>query len=356
MQGMAAWSRRAGLVLGSVALALSAGATPVAALPGVTFVADIGGRCLQGKAPPHATVRIILKGPHGALRDSDEAEAGAAGRWEGLCFGVAVRAHDRIVVKRGSNSRTVVVPNLTTVLDRAADTVRGVGPKGASVGIGVRRCPLADGINETCPLLRHRTRAIGPSGHYATDFTGAADLSGWDIVVVTLMEATGDRFRVIRRVPFFAVRLGAPFVTVIAAPGQAVTMELRTNGAQVIGVAHVVGTDVGALGVFQKDLEDKPVGLTDRIHGSFASDANLHVPADMTLVADDSADTVAGSCMPGARYHLSVFNVAIVDGVAAADGTFVEDLGAGADLSGVDMRIECYTAAGDTIEADQSVP
>ncbi|MEO7118560.1 MAG: hypothetical protein ABIZ34_06280 [Candidatus Limnocylindrales bacterium] len=323
-----------------------------------TFVIDRYDNCVRGTAPADADLTVRLRAPTGSLVEQQVIVAAPDGLWL-ACFNVLdpIRPGRTLRVTDGVDARTLVIPNVTLRLDRETDVASGKAPAGSQVRLKAFDCPPGARFDPDCPRVANRLRSADSQGRYSTDFTSSFDARGADYVELRWKNSFEDLVILENRFPHMRVFLDADVVGGSVKPGQAATLTLRDSpGGTVIGSDEVVGNAVN--GNFNGDV-GAAVAPGTRIVGSFATDAKLNIPADVSIGWDDGTDTITVHCVPNQGLRLDWFFSAVTPKYVVADSTGEATvvLQPGDLDTSVGNRIEmtCASAAGDLIETSLEI-
>lgn len=164
--------------------------------------------CIHGTAPVSATLNVSWTDAAGGIKASDTIVADGdwtPGGWQD-CATLGrhpwLEAGDKIKVSHKATVEKLVVPELSLVPDRRADTYRGRGPAGESV---FAFCPLREIGEATCERGGGDSVRVGTRGNW---FWDAADLRGGDTAEAYWHNSAGDVVYVITHVPYIIVTIG----------------------------------------------------------------------------------------------------------------------------------------------------
>jgi hypothetical protein len=341
-----------------VAMLLPAGAAAAARL---TFNLRMGSECITGRAAADTTARVVWKDSDGLLKARVDVVTNSFGGWAHCSASSNVEIGDTIKVSDGLGRRTITVPVVTLVLDRANNQFYGRAPANTNGHL------------------------IWLAGLYEDYFTGAAvtsdgdgkwsfkpsadfDLMGEIAAGVDWTTAKGDTFSAYRLTPYVHVTLDrSTFKGGGADPNEVVTFKLKDPvTSMVVGFATATANQAGSFaGQFRND-EGEPVVVSPglRVKSALAADLNWIVP-QIEGSADVANDFVFGRCHDtGSFYDLAVVSVyrdGERRGFALADpdssGEFAVDFGQQAHppydpvniQRGDRVRIECIHATGDRV-------
>ena len=340
------------LLAGLMGLALASALLPAPAAGAVsfTFTISLGYQAVIGSGPPSALHTITLFAPSGEIRAVALVTSDASGYWyAGL--DEPVFGGDKVRASALGASRTVTVPGLWMRANRVTDVISGKWMANTVLKVLVTHRPALD----YSATYHDRTTTAGPTGTFSIDFTGTVDLKGADTYGAVYMSGP-DAFWVSQWIPYMVVRRANTSVEGIVNPAQVVTLTLKDSLGNVRGSATAQGDYLGffygdfATGVGEPVLPRK----TDRVVGSFGSDANVTVP-DIRLSGVAATDVVTGACMAGVPFELFARKADYGDyvyryGTTDSGGNLTRDLTADVNLAKGDvLRLTCRYTTGDRV-------
>ena len=333
--------------------ALMLSVLPAAAARPVQFYAQQGDGCLGGQAPNLAQLTILWKDASDELKGRATVKADDDGYWW-TCFDVMLEPGDTIKITKGTSSRTVTIPRITAVANRVTNIVRGRGPAGASLELGVWGDDDWTEAQETVP----------GDGRYQHDFTGDFDLVGCNEVQVTWTSDAGDQVSRSIGVPCIEVVVGrvlgwdAQITGYTRVLGRA-EVELRDASDVLKGRAHDGGSAwSGSIHTYFGEDDDGDLVRAlpgDKVQTTgIASDASFTIPA-ITIATNLATDVVSGVCLPDRPYQISAWSEnhrreASRSGVAGGAGQFSKDLTSDMNLKAGDfVEVACRFVTGDYV-------
>ena len=330
-------------------------ASTVAAAP-ITFSLSVGERCVFGTKPAGGTLTATLLAPNGTQRAQRKDTAGGTS-WT-VCFKVTPRPGDRIRAVRGSVRRTIVVPHVTTSVDRATDVVSGRAPDGRRLTIQAQHCSLSG----DCDMLVSRTVRANDRGRYRKDMSSALDVRGADAFIVFYKTSAGDTFGATGFAPYMLVTGLGKVAVMCAGSADRVIILRRADGRERARAAFPgpQGCDASLFTSFRKRFRrgDEPVSpsVGNIVRSDLASDARFTWPG---IALEVDVSTVSGRCFPDAGYTVAVLIQnpgggltldRLVTDTTASDGTFSEALKPGTSIALTDrVRLACESPRGDRV-------
>jgi hypothetical protein len=366
-------TRRLGLcgLATAALLAVIMPATTLAATRPTRFDLTMRTNCIGGDASDNASVHLVWKSAAGTTKLNTTVTAASYGRWDACAAASKVlKPTDTIKATVGSTTRKFVVPNLTIVVDRAHDVLRGKGPQGSTLALSYHAGIFAD-------YFKVAETTVDANGNWA--YTG--DPEEGDISLVGGIDADAlwvspktDTVYVSGMAPFVRVRLGESAFSGEANPGQSVKVTLRdgvTDAFKARGKA--IGTEPGQITGGRRyssefrDDQGNPVAISVGDHlvaPSIASDADWIVP-NIEGTASAETDVVSGRCFGSEQNETAIVDVyrsgdrrgrALIN--LGTDGTFERDMNEHEGLwydpvnikTGDQVVIECLMSTGDWVE------
>ncbi len=277
-------------------IALTALVTPgvAMAVSNITFgrvndeAISIGGNCVIGRATPSSSLHLVWKGAGGSVKANVYTPVSRSGGWTYCSSSRHLVAGDVFKANDGSSIRLFTMPNLTIVVDRAADLYRGRAPANSQIHLYFRPGVFATHY-ETVDLT---SNSMG-RWQYADPIDGGIEGN------VEWYGPKGDVVLASAFAPGIGLRVGRSTLTGDAKPGQSIRVALR-NGitdARMAVATAVADADGEFAATFRNDVgEPVAVGAGDRVVGlNVAQDLDWIVP-QIEATADVDSDTVDGTC------------------------------------------------------------
>ena len=201
--------------------------TAAAASRPTTFSLMPGSNCVGGSASDNATITLAWRDSAGALKAKAEGiQANSWGSWQYCNGAVVLEIGDQLKATVGSNVRRFTVPNVTFVVDRAADEFRGTAPAGHDVVFWFHAAIFADYYEEV-------QVAAGPDGTWSHTPESWYGIMGGIDANLLWQNARGDSIELYDAAPTITLNLGKPGFLGTARSGDEVVAELRngTTGA-----------------------------------------------------------------------------------------------------------------------------
>jgi hypothetical protein len=340
-----------GVSMAVVATVAAASAAPVAAAGPVVQL----GRVMLGDgevlgAAPDSSLKVTIRQQRGGRTiAADTAQPDPSG-----FFGVAlkpVRAGDRLVLKRGADVRTVVVPALELGGDAATDQIAGRIPThhlATQVAVSDVVGTFSLGGRPPVPVV---------SGAHGRFHASAPGLSGADRLELSWDNATGDTFSIETAMAAAQVRNGSAAVTAWGRAGQTVSVELRSGNGTIRGTARVRIRQGGTsgTGTFRKAGAAVKVHAGDQLRiGGRAMLLTLGhsldaAPTSLSATCFPDQDWVAGEQFGSGA--ISYLDDGTADGTGTVTGSWLGPL-----ASGAKVILLCENARGSTQELVAAVP
>ena len=334
-------------------------ALPVAAGTAVpfTFYVTIGSSCVQGTGPVSSTIELTLMDRNNNVIDTDTAESDSSGNWhQNECFWYNINGSDKVRAESGPDSRTFLIPVITTVINRVSDVVSGRGPANSTLDLFTRICHTYD-----CTGGPSTTVNVGGNGMFSKDYTSLANLKGRDQVQARWTTGSGDQvWGPNRYVPWMSMVIGENRVRGDGRPNSHVTVKLKSAGGTLLGTAQdYVTLRSTTISADFNNSSDQPVYPRpgNRVTADFASDATMKIP---TITLTHDSDSVSGHCFKNAWVYVYLENYdpsyEWTDGYVQsnANGNFSLDLAdsdnPSYEFTGTDRwEVDCQNKKGDIV-------
>jgi hypothetical protein len=337
--------------LAALMFAALAPAHAAAATRPTTADVEIGYECISGRSSDGARVQLVWKSADGTRKARASVRASSYdGRWQ-FCSedGDIVQVGDRIRVGDGKTAHTLIVPELTLVINRVDDFFKGRAPANQYVRL---ICLYVNGFEPCQSTWRLRVNSEGK-----WSFRPRFEVMGWQQMSLRWKSEVGDVVSVRARGPYVDATIGSAIVRGAGKRSGPVTVVLRRSGSNdVVGTA--VTTADSHLGEFKTKFRDATgnpvkVHVGDRITSSVSPDVDWTV-RKVVASADAAADVVSGTC-PMASFFAEA--LVLRNGYEDSDWTWPEEDGSfEIDFSGLGLqpgepiRVRCYLlGAGDWV-------
>lgn len=279
----------------SITLALTGGMLAVATIaPAVAQAGElvpkfwlyIGDECVSTYGDRSGAPELIWRDSSGALK----AHVTLAADDSLYCSGdpsIVVEIGDRLKLKQGADSYTLIVPQLSIQLRRANDRVAGTAPPNTLLRV---ECDRSDPFRHFEPCVYRKKFFSNADGTWATgvpfDFIGDAEMA------VRWRNAAGDEVRAWATAPFIQVTLDRSIFRGAT----------RSGGTAQVSIGVADGTAMGDpfdgefTGQF-RDNASNPVNVEPGmvLTSNVSPDANFIVPA-IDASASVATDEVSGRC------------------------------------------------------------
>lgn len=280
-----------------------AGAAPV---PIVFDYLQIGTQCVYGTAPSGATVELTWKSAGGAVKLHETQVASDSGSLY-YCStnpSTVLAIGDRLKAESGSVTHQLVIPELTIRVNRAADSLKGRGPAGATLRVECWGGPLPS--FEPCQW--HRLVVASSEGKWSK-------LVPWDIIggegfAIRWKSAGGDFVYAGGIARYVTVTLGESRFSGATNAGQTANVALEdATTHEVLATANPTGAPpVGRFTARFKDVHGNrvPVAAGYELITDVAPGADMIVP-DIEATASAATNIVSGRCFDTGRFDGTVF-------------------------------------------------
>jgi hypothetical protein len=333
----------AGALIGALLLA-----TPAAAVTPITFQVYVNGTCQYGTGQASTAFTVRLLDSNGDLIQRMNATSNASGSWY-ACFSVPGTPGFKVRATGGGVDRTVTIRNLTMKVNRVTDVVSGHWAGSTSLDICITHYTS---FTTSSYLCLGGTSAS--NGSYSIDFTPEFNVRGGDNASATYTSGS-DTFSVNTTTPYMTVTRGRAYVEGYVNRGSVETLTLRDAGSTLRGSLMFQGDNDGYFdGYLQSAGTLVLPRVTDKVIGSFASDAMVTVP-NIVVTGVASTNVVSGTCMPNRPYNLYARRADYSDsiqryGTTDGSGHFSQDLTADINLlNGDPLQLTCMFPDGDRI-------
>lgn len=247
-----------------------------------------GATCLNGRATPSSSLHLVWKSAGGSVKANVYTPVSSGGNWNYCSSSRHIVVGDVFKANDGSSTRQFTMPNVTIVVDRAADLYRGRAPANSDMKLIFHAGIFADFYQQVDLTSNSMGR-----WQYADPIVGGID------AYVEWYGPNGDVVGAHDAAPTIGVRVGSSTFTGTANPGQSIRLVLRdgiSNERMAVGTA-VADENGDFTGTFRNDAGDPfLLGNLDRVVGlSVASDLDWVVPV-IQATADVAVDTVSGTC------------------------------------------------------------
>ncbi len=361
-------SRRGGLAAIVAALVLVAliPSQAAAATRPITFDLVLGYSCFWGRASDNATVNYTLRDSSGVLVIGGQTTSDESGYWSADCptDGRSIRPGDRLRAADGNSVRKFVIPELTLILNRVTNVIRGRAPAGTQVEVEYLypSIPVPDIVSTT------KTINVGSDGVWS--FRPKRDIIGGHGASLFWGSAAGHTIYLDAAAPMVVVTIGRATFSGIGRVLSQATVTLRDGLTS--AVKGTGGTTVDGRGQFAGVLRSAgvrvPVQAGDRIISNVARDADFIVP-DIEATGDPAAETVSGRCHDTGDYaghaQVQVYRNGFQRGWTTfntePDGVFMVDVTDAFPNSSVikhgdQLLVRCRQVTGDYVQKWFAVP
>jgi len=321
-----------------------------------TFSVYLNNTYLQGSSSFASTLHTVsLLDSSGNPIDRVYVTSDGSGYWSAN-FDTPVVPTDKVKVSAGGEQRTVTVPRLSIRANRVTDVFFGKAPANALLSLSFAHYPTLDPSSYT---YHNALVTASGGGDWSLDVTVLANMSGSDNASVFYENASGDQFQASATVPYMSVRRGSPALAGDLNVGTTATFELRKSNNDLRATASASWYSAyGGIQTFFSDSSGNfvPVRATNKVIGSFATDALITIPA-IAFTADVSSDQATGACLPNAPFSLYIRR----SDYSASQSRYGTTNGTGAlalNLSTWNVQttdrslLTCRYAAGDTVAAN----
>jgi hypothetical protein len=323
----------------AVVLATLAAAAPAVAAPPPYFIytIDLGSPYLDGTGPINENnILLVLKDHDGVEKDRVRATTDGTGALDMVrSFNSFIDNGDTIVATDNvrSHARTFHIPRVGANISRVNNVVSGKGPANKSVDVSACHSTAFD----SCTPLGPFSVPVDANGDWSYDFS-PTNLIGGDGVDVVWNSAAGDVVRRELTTPFMALAFDGNLFYGTATRGSVVTMTLKDKNGQQrakaqASAAPLFGSTIIFYGEWRKDAYPVNVRAGNSVTGSFATDAQMKIPAFSTT-PNPATDRISGHCFNNAWFEVSArhndgSDSAYYDGTTNASGSFNVDITTG---------------------------
>jgi hypothetical protein len=326
-------------------VALMAPLTVEAAAP-INVQVLVGDTCVSGTGGANKHVSATLRKPGGQKRDAFTTTSDSTGAWQG-CFSLflpstTINGGDILDITVGSASRTLTVPKLTPVIDRAANTISAKTESNTQVQVFVTHHPTF----KKSKSFQFST-VSDSAGNWSVNTTGTVNLIGEDELVV-ITSIGNDLFGALDTVPYMLISAVNNIVQGGSNVGWPVSVTLLDSHGTPKGSGDGGNAPFGAFTAGLVDANGDPAYAVggDTVESSIASDASVRVPSGK-LQGDGAHDVISGKCMANAPY-LVISAARAYTGRTGADGTFSKSVASKEDLQrGEPLKLACMYPTGD---------
>lgn len=306
------------LILGMVPTGVMAADRPT------TFELEMGSNCIGGLASDGANVDVLWKGASGVVKSDTEMTADGTGNWE-ACTSPSrgLAGGDVIGATVNASTHSLIVPNLTLRIDRAADLYFGRAPAGDVVTLKFDR--------DLWERRRgRRDKTANTDGRWSYQATHNVVGGLWASLLWTSPQA--DTVLIEALAPNITLNLDDSRFEGVATPNSTVTAKLFDDGTSaLIGKKKVSADRMGAFGGrFRNTNGDAvPVSVGDLFEApKLASDASFIVP-EVDGVAHADVDVIGLTCHDSGS-SARTFRIRII----APDGSTEREIVGGTEANG----------------------
>lgn len=317
-------------VLGALLIAALAAGNVSAATRPITFDLYLGYGFMYGIASDSATVTLRWKDSTGHLKARAEVTSSESGHWSfDAPAATFVEVGDRLTASDGNSTHTLVVPELTAVVNRVKNVIKGTAPAGR-----VFLDCLYPGHPVPDIVCRTKRLAVNDEGRWR--YWPGYNLQGGDGAELRWKSPEGDDITFWAQAPYVVVTLGRAGVSGVGRQNSTATVLLKeaSTHERLASWSSPIGVHQSFTGTL-RDSAGERVFVTpgQYVVSTIASDAAFIVP-EIQATADVDTDTVSGRCWDTGRsahgVYILVYRSGAQRGFAVTgteeDGSFSHDM------------------------------